>query len=119
MEIGGVDSGRLRGFVRRYEQLQEEIDALNEDRGELMKDLAGSGFDKKAFKIVIKRRRMGSGAVAQEDLFVQLYERAIDGPAPEASSARAREDDDVGPSEGQANGSRRGRKGEAEDQPAA
>jgi uncharacterized protein (UPF0335 family) len=81
MDIGGFDGGKLRSLVDRYEDLQNEIDVLVDTRGHLMKEVGGSGFDKKTFKLVIKRRRMGASAVAQEDLFVQLYERELYGPA--------------------------------------
>ncbi len=94
MEIGEIASNQLREFVKRYERLQEEIDALNADRSELMKEVESGGFEKKAFKRVIRRRQSPDDAV-QEDLFVDLYERALqsadDHEATALSRAPARE----------------------------
>jgi uncharacterized protein (UPF0335 family) len=86
METGGIAGDRLRSFVERYERLQEELDALNGDRGELLKEVAGNGFDKKIFKLVIKRRRMGKDQCDEEETLLELYERALG----EASRAGAR-----------------------------
>ncbi len=77
MDPGEIDGGHLHSFVQRYERLQEEIDALNEDRGELMKEVASAGFDKTIFKIVIKRRKMGDDQCDEQDTLVELYERAL------------------------------------------
>ncbi len=76
MDTGGIPGDQLRSFVERYERVQEEIDALNEDRSELMKEIGDAGFDKKVFKIVVRRRRDPASA-KQGDLFVSLYESAI------------------------------------------
>ena len=96
METGGIAGDRLRSFVERYERLQEEIDALNADRAELIKELAGVGFDKKVFKIIIKRRRMGKDACDEEDTLVEVYERALESGST-ASRAPAREDEPAEP----------------------
>jgi uncharacterized protein (UPF0335 family) len=76
-DVGGIAGDRLRSFVERYERLQEEVNALNEDKAELIKEVAGNGFDKKIFKIIIKRRRMGKDQCDEEDSLVDLYERAL------------------------------------------
>lgn len=95
MDAGGIAGDRLRSFVERYEWLQEEADALSDDKGELLKEVEGNGFDKKVFKIVIKRRRMGKDQCDEEDTLVELYERALEEEPPEpragAGDARARE----------------------------
>jgi uncharacterized protein (UPF0335 family) len=90
METGGIAGDRLRSFVERYERLQEELDALNDDRGELIKEVASNGFDKKIFKLVIKRRRMGKDQCNEEDALVALYELALaERPTPPGSGKRA------------------------------
>jgi uncharacterized protein (UPF0335 family) len=59
-----------------------------------MKEVEGNGFDKKIFKIVIKRRRMGKDQCDEEDTLVELYETAIEEkpPASPAGARRAREE---------------------------
>jgi uncharacterized protein (UPF0335 family) len=90
MDTGEIDGERLKSFVERYERLQEEIDALNEARSELMKELAAVGFDKTIFKIVIKRRKTSQYELEFVDTLVDLYERALALESP-ASRAPARE----------------------------
>lgn len=96
MDIGEIAGGHLRSFVQRYERLQEEIDALNDDRGELMKEVASAGFDKKIFKIIIKRRKMNEDQCDEEDTLVELYERALEEkPAPSRAGAPAHAHEDA------------------------
>ena len=78
MEVGGIAGDQLKAFVGRYEHLQEEIDDLNRDKSELMGEVEGAGFDKKIFRRVLKRRRMGKDACDEEDTMVELYERALE-----------------------------------------
>ena len=89
MKVGGIDGGQLCSFVERYERLQGEIDDLNTDKGELMKEVEGTGFDKKVFRLVIKRRRMSQGQRDEEDTLVALYEQAL------ASRAEETEDEEA------------------------
>ena len=46
----------LRSFVGRFENLEAQRRALKEDSDELLKEVEGSGFDKGAFKMLIKMR---------------------------------------------------------------
>jgi uncharacterized protein (UPF0335 family) len=89
MEVGGIAGDQLKAFVDRYEHVQEGIDDLNRDKSGLMGEVEGAGFDKKVFRILLKRRRMGKDACDEEDTMVELYERALEA-APARSRARAR-----------------------------
>ena len=97
MDTGGIAGDQLRSLLDRYGRLQDDIDELNDDKSELMKEVEGQGFDKKVFKIVFKRQRMGKEQCDEEDTLVELYERAIEGRAgeetarPRAGARRARE----------------------------
>src|SRR5262245_58623498 len=97
MDTGGIAGDQLRSLLDRYGRLQDEIDEINDDKSELMKEVEGQRFDKKIFKIVFKRRRMGKEQRDEEDSLVELYERAIEGRAgeetgrPRAGTRRARE----------------------------
>jgi uncharacterized protein (UPF0335 family) len=94
MEVGGIAGDQLKAFVERYEHVQEEIDDLNRDKSELMGEVEGAGFDKKIFRRVLKRRRMGKDACDEEDTMVELYERALEekaaSPSSEKRASRAR-----------------------------
>src|SRR5262247_4607 len=93
MDTGGIAGDQLRSLLDRYGRLQDDIDELNDDKSELMKEVEGQGFDKKVFKIVFKRRRMGKDQCDEEDTLVALYERALeDKPVSRAGARRAREE---------------------------
>ena len=86
---------RLKTFVERYERLQEEADALAQDKREVLSEMKSAGFDKNAFKAVIaKRRKMersGGAAVQEQDALFDLYWRAVHGEE---------ENPSIGPSRG-------------------
>lgn len=76
---GGISSGQLRSFVERVERLNAEIAALNADKSEVLKEAAGTGFDKAALRAVVKRRAVDRAARQEHDAIVDLYERALEG----------------------------------------
>src|SRR5499426_3797605 len=90
MDTGGIAGDQLRSLLDRYGRLQDEIDELNDDKSELMKEVEGQGFDKKVFKIVFKRRRMGKDQCDEEDTLVELYERALEEQSARSPHAGAR-----------------------------
>jgi len=93
MDTEGIDGVHLHSFVQRIERLQEELDALNGDKGEVFKEAKSCGFDLKILKIVIKRRRMGKEC-DEEDTLVELYEQALEvGSTEPRAGARAREEE--------------------------
>lgn len=49
-----VTAAELEQFVERYNQLESEIADLRDQKKELMAELKGRGFDKKAFDATIK-----------------------------------------------------------------
>lgn len=87
---------RLRSFVERIEQIQEEIDALNSDKSETYAEAKADGFDPKIMKIVISRRQMDKADRDERDNLIELYEKALTGAGKgsgtkSATRARARE----------------------------
>jgi uncharacterized protein (UPF0335 family) len=97
MDTGGIAAERLYAFIQRIEKLQEELDALNDDKGEIFKEAKMTGFDTNAMKAVIKRRRNGKGATEEADAILSLYEQAVENevaknPAAWPSRTRTRDD---------------------------
>ena len=86
MDAGGIDSKRLFSFIQRIERLQDDLDVLNEDKGEVFKEAKSDGFDTHVMKAQIKRRRNGKGATEEADALLSIYERAVENE--EGSSAR-------------------------------
>lgn len=77
MDTGGIDGSLLANFVARLEKLRGEIDALNEDCGEVLKEAEGAGFDKKIINKLLRRRRVSKAQRDEEDTLLALYERAL------------------------------------------
>ncbi|MDO8837990.1 MAG: DUF2312 domain-containing protein [Parvibaculum sp.] len=72
---------QLRGFFERIERLNEEIDALNNDKSQVYAEAKGQGFDVKIMRIVLSRRQMEPAEVQERDALVELYEDALRGGA--------------------------------------
>jgi uncharacterized protein (UPF0335 family) len=49
-----VTAAELQQFVDRYNQIESEISTARDDKKELVAELRGRGFDKKAFDATIK-----------------------------------------------------------------
>ena len=71
-----VSSDELRSFVERYEQLAAEKQDIADQQKEVMAELAGRGYDKKAFREVIRLRKMKPDALAEFEAVVELYRPA-------------------------------------------
>lgn len=69
--------GQLRAFIERYERLDSEKKAINEDQKELVSELKGTGFDVKAFKEIIRLRKKDEHERSEEDAILQLYLEAL------------------------------------------
>ena len=82
----GIAGGRVRSFVERIEQLEEEIQALNEGKKEVFAEAKGEGFDVKVLKEIIKLRKQDESERDEHDLLLDTYMRAMD-QAPVAEAA--------------------------------
>jgi len=92
-----IAGAKLRSYFERIERLNEEIDALNNDKSEVYSEAKAEGFDVKVMRIVLSRRKMDSAEVFERDSLIELYERALRGNekgagTKRATRARARED---------------------------
>jgi len=96
MKSGEIAGERLLSFVQRIEHVQDQLDGLNDDKGEIFKEAKSTGFDTNVMKAILKRRRNGKGATEEADSLLSIYERAIDNaeipPGFSRGSTRARKD---------------------------
>lgn len=72
--------GLLRSLADRIDKLDDEISDLNGDKKELYAEAKGAGFDVKAFKAAVSRRRKlrdKPEATAEADTLLELYLGAI------------------------------------------
>lgn len=74
---GGNARAMLYSYVQRYERLQEEKEALQEDQKEIMGEAKGTGFDTAIMRKVIQRRRHPLSDIQEADDILDTYETAI------------------------------------------
>ncbi len=84
----GIAGDRIRSFVERVEQIEEELKALNEGKKEVFAEAKGDGFDVKVLKEILKLRKQDQDARDEHDSLLDLYMRAMESaPAPQAKAA--------------------------------
>jgi uncharacterized protein (UPF0335 family) len=84
-QVEGVDADSdahrmLRMFVERIENLDDQIADLRSDRSEVVAEAKANGFDVKALKEVLRRRKLEPDERQSLDALVETYELAL-GPA--------------------------------------
>ena len=77
-DIGGIAADRLRSFVERIEQLEEEKAALTADIREIYSEAKGTGFDVKALRQVIRLRKLDKSERQEQEEMLDLYKRVLD-----------------------------------------
>ena len=88
-DIVGIPGNRIRSFVERIEQIENEIKELNEAKKEVFSEAKGEGFDVKILKEIIKLRKQDQDERDEHDTLLDVYMRAMDSaePAPIAEAA--------------------------------
>lgn len=81
---------QLRSFVERIEHIEQEIKASNDDKRDIYAEAKGQGFDVKALKAVIARRRKDPNDLTEFEALVETYEAALG--TGNATRARAQDD---------------------------
>jgi len=88
-DVVGIPGNRIRSFVERIEQIENEIKDLNEAKKEVFSEAKGEGFDVKILKEIIKLRKQDQDERDEHDTLLDVYMRAMDeaGPASVAEAA--------------------------------
>lgn len=76
-DVGGVAGQRLRSFIERVENLEEEKAALMEDIKEVYAEAKGVGFDAKTMRKIISLRKMDTEKRRESEELLDLYKSAI------------------------------------------
>lgn len=76
-EVGGVAGQRLRSFIERIENLEEEKTALMEDIKEVYAEAKGVGFDSKTMRKIVSLRKKDNEKRREEEELLDLYKSAI------------------------------------------
>jgi len=88
-ETNNVVGEQLVSFIERAERLHEEKKGIESDLRELYAEAKGNGFDTKAMKKVLARRRKDYAELQEEEAIEELYLDAIE-RAERDRSSRAR-----------------------------
>ena len=75
--IGGNAKEQIRSIVERVETVEAEIKELGEGRKEIYLEAKSNGFDVKALKAIIARRRQDQEKLAAHEVLVDTYETAL------------------------------------------
>jgi uncharacterized protein (UPF0335 family) len=68
---------QLRAFVERIEVIETEIKDRNDDKRDIYAEAKSAGFDVKALKTVIARRRKDPSELTEHESLVDLYEAQL------------------------------------------
>ena len=75
--VNGVSGEILLSYCERIERIEEEKKALQNDIKEIFDEAKNRGFDKKALKEVLKRRKMDANDARELDFSVEVYKKAL------------------------------------------
>lgn len=68
---------KLKSYVDRWENLEEEKQAIASDQGEVLKEAESDGFDKAALKTLLGWRKKGDDKTKQTLAIVAVYHDAL------------------------------------------
>ena len=88
-DVVGIPGNRIRSFVERIEQIENEIKDLTEAKKEVFSEAKGEGFDVKILKEIIRLRKQDQDERDEHESLLDVYMRAMDeaGPAAVADAA--------------------------------
>lgn len=75
--VNGIDGSVLLSYCERIERIEEEKKALQNDIKEIFEEAENRGFDKKALKEVLKRRKMDEKDARELDFSLDLYKEIL------------------------------------------
>ena len=75
--LGGNSKELLKSYVERIERLEEERKALGDDIKDIFKESKDNGFDVKALKAIVKRRKQDTDEVEAHEALVETYLSAL------------------------------------------
>ncbi len=68
---------QLRTYIERIERLEEEKKALGQDIGDIYREAAGNGYDKKVMRKLIALRKMDPAAAQELEDLLAIYKQAV------------------------------------------
>jgi uncharacterized protein (UPF0335 family) len=83
----GIAGDRIRSFIERIENIEEEIKVLNEGKKEVLSEAKGEGFDVRVLKEILRLRKQDKDERDEHESLLDLYLRAMDAAAPVKAKA--------------------------------
>tara|TARA_B110000263_G_C14860152_1_gene308223 strand:+ start:17 stop:259 length:243 start_codon:yes stop_codon:yes gene_type:complete len=77
VEVGGIARERLKSFIERIENLEEERSALTADIREIYSEAKGIGLDIKTLRQIVRLRKLDSSDRQQQEELLDLYKNAL------------------------------------------
>jgi len=77
VEVGGIARERLKSFVERIENLEEEKSALTADIREIYSEAKGIGLDVKILRQIVRLRKLDSSDRQRQEELLDLYKNAL------------------------------------------
>jgi uncharacterized protein (UPF0335 family) len=77
-DTAGIPGDRIRSFIERIEQIDEEIKALNEGKKEVFAEAKGEGFDVKVLREILRLRKQDKDERDEQESLLDLYLRAME-----------------------------------------
>ena len=77
VEVGGIARERLKSFIERIENLEEEKTALTADIREIYSEAKGIGLDIKTLRQIVRLRKLDSSDRQQQEELLALYKKAL------------------------------------------
>ena len=74
----GIAGERIRSFIERIEQIEEELKALTEGKKEVFSEAKGEGFDVKVLKEILKIRKQDQDRRDEQESLLDLYMKAME-----------------------------------------
>ncbi|RYC31401.1 DUF2312 domain-containing protein [Lichenibacterium minor] len=74
----GIAGERIRSFIERVEQIEEELKALTEGKKEVFLEAKGEGFDVKVLKEILKIRKQDKDQRDEQESLLDLYMQAME-----------------------------------------
>lgn len=83
----GIAGSRVRSFVERVEQLEQEISEINEQKKEVFAEAKGEGFDVKILREIIKLRKLDKDERDEHETLLDIYMKAMESDPDKVSDA--------------------------------
>ena len=77
VEVGGIARERLKSFIERIENLEEEKSALTADIREIYSEAKGIGLDVKILRQIVRLRKLDISDRQQQEALLDLYKNAL------------------------------------------